>query len=270
MVNVGTINLATAISIGSSNNYVLVDGGTLQAAMLTCSNGAPNGAIFTGASSVTITNIVLPSAGQAMTFNGGTLNVMNSLISNGMPQVVGDGTQIAVLNLLPGGTNILAYGLTITNVASLTGSGLIAATSTVYGTLSPGGTAGVGTITNNGDFALQSGATTKVELNAYTTPGSGWDLLTVTNGTLTLSGTLNVLLIDGFSPTNTQSFVIMTNQTASSTIVNQAAFGSQVAARATEGGKVSGYFNVSVSSQSVVLNGYTSAKTSPGTFIFIR
>ncbi len=265
--NVTTLTVADGI--GSSNNSVWVNGGKLYATTLAFANPLVNSVQMDGASEMVVTTLFVTNANQSLTFNGGTLTIRNGLVSNTFTFVVGNGTDAASLAVPAGGTNTFANGLVVTNGATLTGAGTIAATSTVYGTLSPG-MAGIGVLTNKGDFIMKPGAAAKVEMGAYTTPGSGWDLLSVTNGTLTLNGTLSVLLTSGFAPTNTQSFVIMTNQTASSTIANQAAFGSQVAARATEGGRVAGYFNVAVSSQSVVLNGYTAQKAIPGTLFFIR
>jgi hypothetical protein len=129
--------------------------------------------------------------------------------------VVGDGAQAATLSLVAGGrTNIFAHGLTITNKATLTGAGTILGATTVYGTNNPGNV-GIGTITVISNVTLAASAVSRIELAANTTPGVGWDLLAVTNGTLTVGGKLIPILTGGFTPSNTMSFVIMTNFTAS-------------------------------------------------------
>jgi T5SS/PEP-CTERM-associated repeat protein len=264
MINVGTINLATAISIGSSNNYVLVDGGTLQATMLTCSNGAPNGATFTGSSSVTITNIVLANSGQTVTFNGGRLNVQNAVISNGVAQVAGDGIQSAVLNLIPGGTNTFSDGLVITNNAMLGGSGLIAAPSTVYGTLSLGLT-GAGTLTNNGTFTMMTGSESRFDVVATT--AAGCDLLAVTNGALTLAGTLTPVLKADFVPAKADRFLIMTNQSGS--VSGSFANGTRATIYAENLTTKVGTFKIEQGAQGVVLTDYQVWK-SGGALLIIR
>ncbi|MEI7437465.1 MAG: hypothetical protein WCL16_11750, partial [bacterium] len=224
MTNVATLNLANTNSPGSSSNYVTVTDGTLQADTLTSSNDLPQYLTIDGQSLVTITN-ALVATNIAVFLNGGMLSAKNMTFNNGAPFIVGgldtflidtDGVakltskvtpQAATLSLLTGGSSVFSNGLVITNLASLTGSGLIVATSTVYGTLSPG--AGIGVITNSGDLILKASATTKIEIATNSTAGAGWDLLTVTNGTLNLGGNLNVVLTGGFTPLNAQSFVVM-------------------------------------------------------------
>ncbi|MEI7435622.1 MAG: hypothetical protein WCL16_02300 [bacterium] len=266
MTNVGNFNLAAAAAAGSSNNYLTVDGGILQASTLTCSNSLPNWVTLNGACLVTVSNLVLTNAGQIVTFKGGTLNLVSATISSGQAQVVGDGTQSAVLNLLPGGTNSFTDGLVITNQATLSGSGLIAASSAVYGTLSPG--AGIGAITSRGDFTLKPSASTTIEMGAYTTPGAGWDLLTVASGALNLGGSLKVLLNGGFAPAITQSYLVMTNLVPASVSGTFAADTAAAYTNASMSGTPAGRFKVAVGTQGVTLHSYAAWKPA-GAMIFI-
>ena len=62
-------------------------------------------------------------------------------------------------------------------------------------------------MTIEGDIALQSDGTLKIELGG-TTQGTEYDVLNVT-GKATLSGTLDVELINGFSPKEGDTFQII-------------------------------------------------------------
>ena len=66
-----------------------------------------------------------------------------------------------------------------------------------------------GTLTING--SLTSSGIINMELGG-TTAGSTYDVLNVTSGPATISGgTLNVTLINGFTPSNGQNFTILTS-----------------------------------------------------------
>jgi hypothetical protein len=268
VTNVNT--LAVAIGTNAMNNSILVNGGLLQATSLCFSNSLPNGFTLTGGGWVSLVNLFLTNANHTFAFAGGTLNVRNTLATGGLPFIAGDGAQTAVLNLLPGaGTNLFADGLVITNTATLAGAGLLQATGTIFGTLSPG--AGVGIFTNNGAITLKPGATTRIELAAYTAPGAGWDCLAVTNGALQLDGTLSVQLNGSFMPTNTQRFLIMTNQGpagVSNTFANLQS--GTIPAATNWGGKAVGLFQVKIGPQGVVLDSFTLLRTNPGSLIMIR
>ena len=213
-------------------------------------------------------SLVIYSNNQAY-LNGGTLGLVNAGVSNGLPFLAGDGTQTATLKA-QGGTLNFPSGLVITNNANLTGTGIIAATTTVYGTVSPGLVIGV--ITNSGDLILKASATTKIEIATNSTAGAGWDLLTVTNGTLNLGGNLNVVLSGGFTPLNAQSFVVMTNLGPLSVSDPGSAFGSQQAAvytNASLSGTPAGRFKVAVGTKGVTLYSYSLWQPS-GSMIIIR
>jgi T5SS/PEP-CTERM-associated repeat protein len=261
-VGAGTNTWDNRLAIGSDGSVTNV--GTLTVGMPT---GTGNQLRLTGGS-LTVSNLVASNANNTIDFAAGTLNLRGGFVSNGVPFVAGDGTQAAMMNLTPGGICLFADGLTIAAKATLTGAGTIQAATTVSGTNSPG--SGIGTITNIGAFTLANSAVTMIELAAYTTPGAGWDLLAVTNGTLTLDGKLWPVLAGGFTPTNTQSYVIMTN--LSGTVVGT--FGnianSRVNAYSNNLTTILGSFRVGVSNQYVVLSQYsTTPRGSAGsTYIF--
>jgi hypothetical protein len=231
----------------STNNYLMItEGGVME----------------------NVSNLVVHPNNQAF-LHGGTLGLHNAILSNNVPFVAGDGAQAAVLKA-QSGTLFFRAGLVVTNNALLTGVGGVRATTTVYGALSPG-LAAAGLLVNNGDFSLKPGAATTVELAAYTAPGTGWDQLAVTNGSLLVDGTLTVLLTGGFVPTNTQSFIIMTNRgplSVSGAFANTP--GGLIPAYTTLGGKAAGNFQVLIGSQGVTLGAFEPLKANPGTVIVIR
>jgi hypothetical protein len=89
--------------------------------------------------------------------------------------------------------------------ASLTGAGTITGDLTSAGTVSPGTSPGL--IAVNGNYTQESTGDLAIELGG-TAPGTGYDQLAAT-GMATLSGTLDVTLIDSFDPVVGQTFTIM-------------------------------------------------------------
>jgi hypothetical protein len=86
-----------------------------------------------------------------------------------------------------------------------------------------------------------------------------------------VDGTLTVLLTGGFVPTNTQSFIIMTNRgplSVSGAFANTP--GGLIPAYTTLGGKAAGNFQVLIGSQGVTLGAFEPLKANPGTVIVIR
>lgn len=261
--------LVLAFGTGASNNSVVVDGGSLYAGTITTSNDLPNRFELNGFGEVTPGWFVATNTGFSMAWNGGTMNLKNALVGGDAAQVVGDGSQPATLNVLPGGTNAFTRGLVITNCAFLGGAGLIAATSVVYGVLSPGFSE-IGALTNRGAFTLAGNAAVRIDMVANTTPGSGWDALVVTNGALDLGGAMSVVLDGGFLPTNTQRFAVMTNLGPDT--VRGGFTGmpdGAVPVYTNAGGKVVGYFKMAVGPRDVTLHSYK-ARSATGTVLFMK
>jgi hypothetical protein len=207
-IGTGLTTLSNSLTVGVGG--IVTNVGTLQVGNTSGSNQ-----LYLSGGSLSVSNLVCSNVNNTITFSAGTLNSRGAYVSNTVPLVVGDGAQGATLSLVAGGrTNIFAHGLTISSKATLTGVGTILGATTVNGTNSPG-VEGIGVITNRGDVTLAAGAVSRFEIAANTTPGAGWDLLAVTNGTLTVGGKLIPILTGGFTPSNTMSFVIMTNFTAS-------------------------------------------------------
>ncbi|ESJ15165.1 transporter, partial [Cupriavidus sp. HPC(L)] len=97
--------------------------------------------------------------------------------------------------LLIQGDQSLATGATTVNAGTLGGTGIVGGDVTVASgaTLSPGAAAGnPGTLTINGDLALQAGATLDYDFGRANTVGGPLNDLVEVAGDLTLGGTLNV------------------------------------------------------------------------------
>ncbi len=255
ITNFATVNVASGLN--SLNNSLVVDGGILQATTLAFNNLLPNDFTLTGGGRVTLSSFALSNSNQRLNLNGGEFRVQSALVTNWGSFTVGDGSQTAMLSLLPGITTNRFYdGLVITNQATLTGQGTIQATTTVFGVLSPGMT--LGSLTNIGGLTLKTSSESRFEIMTNSTPGVGWDYLVVTNGTLTLGGTLKPVLTGGFVPTNTQSYVIMTN--AGPLGVSGEFFNggnnATIAAYSNDLSKVMGVFRLVISNQCVILNSF--------------
>ena len=94
-------------------------------------------------------------------------------------------------------------GLTIDASETLSGSGEVQGRVNVAGTLSPGNSPG---FVDANDLTLESGSTTVIELGGLA-PGSEFDQIRVI-GTAELGGTLEVRLINGFTPSPGDAFEI--------------------------------------------------------------
>ena len=112
---------------------------------------------------------------------------------------------------------------------------------------------------NIGPLTLVTGSTTRIELSAYTTPGSGWDSISASTGPITLGGSLKVLLTGGFTPSDSQSFLIMTNTLASGVTgsFGNLISGNYVYVYTNEATPYAGTFRVSQGTQNVILNSFS-------------
>jgi hypothetical protein len=107
--------------------------------------------------------------------------------------------------ILQGG-ELISGTVSIPSGETFSGSGTIDANLTNAGTLSPGSSPG--TINVDGDFTQESTGTLAIELGG-TTAGTEYDQVNVT-GAASFDGTLEITLIDDFSPSAGQTFTLMT------------------------------------------------------------
>jgi hypothetical protein len=135
----GSMVLSSNLLVGSASNSIarmFVNGGDL-----TVTNSSASAAIdvFSGTlalhgGTLNADNLLLTESAGQLVFSGGTLRTKGSLVSNGLPFVVGDGNNLATLELL-GGTHSFASGLVISSNATLKGCGTIIGNLTNYGTI---------------------------------------------------------------------------------------------------------------------------------------
>ncbi len=101
----------------------------------------------------------------------------------------------------------ITSGVTVNSGATLGGSGSVGAvTVNSGGVVAPGSSPG---ILNTGDFSLKAGATLTSQIGG-TTVGTQYDQINVT-GSVTLAGTLDLVLINNFNPASGNEFIIINN-----------------------------------------------------------
>ena len=216
--NAGTINFSQT---SASPRWVL-NGATI-------SNLA--GATFNSSGAVGFDNYIVGSSGVNAFNNFGTLNKTagNSLaisvpfnnaglvqIQQGTVQFNGLFTQsTSTGRIVLAGGNLYSPGTLAIQAGSLEGNGAVVGNVQLNGSLLPGPSAG--TLTFIGGLALQSGATTAVELSSSTS--GGYDRVNVV-GPLILGGTLQISLISNFHPSLGDSFDIFDGNTVAGTFAS--------------------------------------------------
>ena len=148
------------------------------------------------------------STGTTLDFSGGfTLTSASSITGWGSIVFSGGTTQI--------GGSLTATSATISSGAAISGSATITAAVTNNGTIHVGGPGAAGTLTIAGNFTQSSTGVLNMEIGGLTA-GSQYDRLAI-SGTATLGGTLNVTLINGFTPASGNSFQLITYMSRSGT-----------------------------------------------------
>ncbi|MFZ2644495.1 MAG: M36 family metallopeptidase, partial [Verrucomicrobiia bacterium] len=193
--NNGTVN-APNIVIGSSStstgNVITVSGGYLYGTNTSATGwlDVRRGTLTLNSGTVTVNQLIATNfANSVVSFNGGTLNSGGSTLNNGSIFQVGNGTSAATLHLL-GGTHSFANGLFINTNSWLTGTGAITGVITNAGSIAPGDSPGI--LTVSGDLTLLTNSLLAMEL-AGTNNGL-YDQINV-SGALAFDGTLTLSLL---------------------------------------------------------------------------
>ena len=159
---------------------------------------------FQPSSVVTVDDIYVT---QIHTINfGGTVTADTITIETNSSVTETSGSSVDITDIILKGGQYIVDAYTVASGESFTGTGTVQANLVNAGTVSPGSSPG--TITVNGDYTQEASGTLSIELGG-TIPGSEHDQLVV-SGAVTLGGTLNVTLINEFSPKLGDSFTIMT------------------------------------------------------------
>ena len=177
------------------------------------------------------TRIVFGTTPRTLTLAGANTanNTIASVISNSTKggvvnlEKTGDGTwvvsgansytgttSVADGTLLVNGAHTGGGAYTVAACATLGGTGSTSGALTVSGVVNPG-TAGAGTLTVNGNGTFVGGSTALFQIGGAT--AGQFDKLSLT-GTLAAGGTLDVDLINGFTPTAGNSFDMLDFTTA--------------------------------------------------------
>jgi hypothetical protein len=125
----GSVNLASSLLVGSSLNSAgqfSVSGGDVTVTNSTAGAmvGIANGSVTMNAGSIVTDNLTVTNTTGQFVLNGGTLSTKATIVANGAPFVVGDGSNAATL-YLNGGTHSFLNGLVISSNAVLAGCGTI-------------------------------------------------------------------------------------------------------------------------------------------------
>ena len=222
LATIGTANGGTTLEAGGTGSILALPAyTTLQGA--TGYNDYQVDA--TGGGEVDLSKLTADSVGRVQFYADGTGSTIDL---SGLPQLFSDAVYNSSIDAENGAQVTLASGtIQVTRVdvsvesqgkvtagtlqllpgSSLSGGGTIAANVISAATTSPGN-GNPGTLTIDGHFTQYGDGVFDVQIGGLTA-GSQFDQLVVT-GTATLAGTLNISLINGFTPQKGNSFPIVT------------------------------------------------------------
>ena len=165
-------NLYLGYNTTATNNSVTLAGGTLR--VTNSGSGAievRRGTLALNSGLIVVDRFRVGDMGPSgkFTLNGGTLRALIATVLNGLPFVVGDGTNAARYEMsLPGSAHFFANGLIVSSNSLLTGYGTIMGNLSVGkgGVVSPGSSNAISFITVTKGITLGAGSTTLMKLDA--------------------------------------------------------------------------------------------------------
>ncbi|MGO9125672.1 MAG: choice-of-anchor D domain-containing protein [Terriglobales bacterium] len=207
----GTINNNGTLLLDSTESTTVLNAptgnATLSGGGMVVMTSSAN--LITGPSLLNAGNIILDSA---------AFNISSYMQNAGLFQVAATGSASAVTFNLNGGTAQVDGRLVASSSVNVTGSGTLSGTGTICCNVSMAGVAQAGDIPNPGILAIGvngSGNYTQGSAGVYDvvigglTAGTQYSQLNV-SGPANLSGTLNVGLINEFTPVVGNQFVVLT------------------------------------------------------------
>ena len=198
--NNATANWKTG-NLTLSNSAVFVNNGTFNANATTTMTGSVTADFVNNGTFIKNTTDTTTTMNVPFTNNGSIEVNAGELI---FQQGIQNGTNVEID--LGGGTLDPGDTLTLAEGDNLIGSGVLSSSLVNGGLVSPGESPG--TITVNVDYTQEATGTLEIELGG-TESETQYDQLIVT-GAAALDGTLNISLIDEFSPRLGDSFTILT------------------------------------------------------------
>lgn len=187
-----------AIRVGEEGHgEMTIFGGELMAETLVvagATNTASGALRIDGGTTIVESNLVVSTNGRIQ-FNSGFLSCAGTAVSNGVPFVIGDGTNAATFHM-EGGTHYFDNGLVISPNGRLTGCGTIIGTISNQGTIAtncgPPAPHLVNPIHTGAQFSFSFASKGGVSYTIESTPtvdAITWNVVTVTNGT---GGTITI------------------------------------------------------------------------------
>ena len=275
----GTATIANVVTLGNGRaqtslvtNSLAVNGGLLAVTSngLVLNNGVdPTNGSTTNAANQNNTFTV--SSGTASISGSVTVGSNNAAASNTITDTVNlHGGKLLVSSTIQGGTGANQTNLfnwtggqltaaTITPGAGFNGGGSIDSTTLTQsaGTLAPGDVNVSGKTTINGAYTLSGGSLAidiggTTQATAFQNGIAKYDTVAVT-GAITLGGTLNISLINSFTPANGDTYTVISGSSVGGAFSNLS--GGRIAAGA-------GSFLVTNTGNSITLSDYNSGATS--------
>ena len=222
-LNAGTGVTIDTVSAAAGNGDIV-----LSSALSKNSGANPGPLVWNAVRDITVGATLSASGGQMpLTLNAGRrISITSAITTNGGAIVLnpaeelvlgtnvnaGAGTVTLQSGLLRASTSsptITTSSLSIASGASLRMPGSVSGALNVAGSVSPAAPGATGSLQVSGALALQAGSTTNIEIGG-TSMGSSYDKITA-NGAVTISGTLQVELVNNFHDTiaTSNSFTIL-------------------------------------------------------------
>jgi T5SS/PEP-CTERM-associated repeat protein len=189
--NSATVSAET-LTVGARVNRFVVDGGSLHVtnffpgSVVVLLGSGTNQLNHSGL--IDTDNLLLTNAASLLQFNGGTLSLGAATVANGQVFTVGNGSDPATLNLVRGSSVSFSNGLTLGNLATLTGDGRVGGTLLAQSgsTIAPG--ASIGKIVLSNSPSLQGTVLVEISKSGATLTNDQLQVL----GPLTYGGVLAV------------------------------------------------------------------------------
>ncbi|QQE12602.1 autotransporter-associated beta strand repeat-containing protein [Planctomycetota bacterium] len=211
-INEGTVIASGGDAIGDSSTVTLadVDGATLQ-----LNDDETIGALAGGGSTggdVSMQDNTLTVGDENNTEFAGVISGTGDLIKQGIGTLTLDGDNTYTGDTTVNGGALIVNGnmaspnMNVASGAMFGGSGYFAGNFTNAGTISPGNS--IGTISMMGNLTLTGTSVYDMEIESTAGKGVGNDLIDV-DGTADIDGTLNVIGLSGYTPTEGDTFMIL-------------------------------------------------------------